>query len=114
MTTAEWISRFEAECDKKPNSTVLRVLCEHMADYLHTHPGAAELIKDDKTLDGAIDKMKAAAKKSAANGVGVLSDEEGFAIVHSYFGIDAPEEQMETISYAAKAKRRAPVSLFDI
>ena len=58
--------------------------------------------------------MKAAAKKSAANGVGVLSDEEGFAIVHSYFGIDSTVERPETISSTTKAKRRAPVSLFDI
>lgn len=119
MNKSELITKFDTECDKSPNNRVLRVICEHMIDFLHNHPQAAERIDEKKTLSGAIEEMKKEARKRAVNGCGVLTDEEGFEIIHKYFGIEAIEEQRQekTASEATETGRkpkRKPVSLFEM
>jgi hypothetical protein len=59
-----------------------------LMQHLKDHPEHAELIvKDDKTVAGSLQAMQSAARKVAAGGVSMLTNEEGFAIVLQYFGI---------------------------
>lgn len=117
MNKAELITKLDAECDKSPKDKMLRIICEHMIELLHQYPEAAEHIDDKKTLSGAVNKMKEAARKRAVNGCGVLTDTEGFEIVHEYFGIKdiagqaAGNPELSAAPTERKSKRRV-VSLF--
>lgn len=92
MTKSELIEKFDSECEKSPSNTILRIICEHMIDFLHEHDDAAENIDSNKTLAGALDAMKKEARKRASGNCGVLTDAEGFEIVHKYFGVDGIDD----------------------
>ena len=111
MTKAELIEKFDTECEKSPNNTVLRDICEHMIDFLHKHDGAAKKIDSKKTLSGAIDEMRKEAQKRAYKNCGVLTDAEGFEIVHKYFGVDAIDDAEPETEKPQKPVRKV-VSLF--
>ena len=89
MTKSELIEKFDSECEQSPKNSILRVICEHMIDFLHEHDDAAEKIDSGKTLAGAVDAMRKEARKRSSGNCGVLTDAEGFEIVHNYFGVDA-------------------------
>lgn len=119
MDKSELITKFDAECDKSPNNGMLRVICEHMIDFLHNHPQAAERMDGKKTLSGAIEAMKKEVKKRAVDGCGVLTDEEGLEIIHKYFGVEAIQEQRPEYTAPAAVEtgrktERKVVSLFEM
>lgn len=97
------IDNFEKECEKNPDDTVVRIICEHVMEKLQ---GANEdVLKNiiDKKLNiaGAIVAMRETASKRKTGSYAVLSDEEGFEIVDKYFGITgipAAEKEQKTVS----------------
>lgn len=111
MTKAELIEKFDSECEKSPLNYTLRVICEHMIDYLHKHEGEADKIDSKKTLAGAVDAMRNEARKRASGNCGVLTDAEGFEIVHKYFGVDAIDDAEPETEKPQKPVRKV-VSLF--
>jgi hypothetical protein len=63
-----------------------------LINHVRNNPEHASLILvDGKTVSGSLEAMKAEAKKQASDGVGVLTDEEGFNVVLKYFGVDVPD-----------------------
>ena len=101
------IDRFEKECEKNINDNVKRVICNHVVDKLQSVP--EDILKeiadnDEMTLEGAIDRMRNEAQKKSTGNYGVLSDEEGYAVVDAYFGINCE----------AAEKTNKAVSLFDL
>ena len=97
------IDRLEKECEENINDNVKRVICNHVADKLQSVPEdiLKKLADDDElTLEGAIDRMMDEARKKCTGNYGGLSDEEGYAIVDAYFGIncEAAEDSGETVS----------------
>ena len=111
MTKAELIEKFDSECDKSPNNTMLRVICEHMIDLLHKHEDAADKIDSKKTLAGAVDAMQKEARKRASGNCGILTDAEGYEIVHKYFGVDVIDDTKPETEKPQKPVRKV-VSLF--
>jgi hypothetical protein len=81
------LEKLEAELQKNINNrTIIRV-----GDYANeqiekSEANAQAFLDEKKSLQGAIDKMKSEAQKAAVGGCGCLTDEEGFDIVHNYFG----------------------------
>lgn len=72
-----------------------------LMQHLKEQPEHAELIATEgKTIAGSLKAMQDEARKIAVGGAAMLTDEEGFAIVLKYFGIDteqpeqAPEPQV--------------------
>ena len=95
--------RLEKECEENINDRMKRVICNHVLEKLSDVP--EDVLKeiadnDEMTLEGAIDRMRNAAQKKSTGNYGVLSDEEGYAIVDAYFGIncEAAEDSGETVS----------------
>lgn len=67
-----------------------------LMQHLKEHPEHAELIAaDGKTISGSLKAMQEEARKVAAGGTAVLTDEEGFAIVLRYYGIAASQPAQE-------------------
>ena len=87
----EAIGKINGEMQKSPDDRVLEAIGHYLIDRITD--ADAEKVRD-KTLKGAVEKMRSAAQKVARGGVGVLTDEEGFAIVRRYFGLrdDASEK----------------------
>lgn len=100
------IDNFEKECEKNPDDMMKRIICNHVAEKLRN--ASEKVLKNisdgELTLSGAIDKMRDEARKQKTGNCAVLSDEQGFAIVDEYFGIDADSQLSE----------QKPVSLFDM
>lgn len=93
MNLRKIIEKFENECEKS-GDPVMRCIWNH---YLPMAEAASdETLKglENKTLAGAIDKMRTvASKKHEAGKVAVLSDEEGYAIMDQCFGFDAAKKK---------------------
>lgn len=81
--------RISSEMEKVESSYV-QVVGEFLLEQLERDPSIADkLTREDKTIVGSLSEMRKEAKKNEVDGVAVLSDEEGFAVVLKYFGIDA-------------------------
>lgn len=84
------ITKFRAEMEQYPNDSYIQVVGNFLIDYLRKHPGAEPA---DKTIKGSLAEMKREAQRNQSGGVGVLTDEEGFAIVLQYFGLDSEPQR---------------------
>lgn len=85
----EAISKLKAEIDGNKNNLNIKVVGDFLLGHLETNPVAAEkILAADKTIAKSLDAMKAEAKKKQHNGMAMLTDAEGFAIVLKYFDIE--------------------------
>ncbi|MDF2591377.1 MAG: hypothetical protein K0S75_843 [Clostridia bacterium] len=65
-----------------------KIIGDFLLQQLDANPGSADMIlKGNKSIKGAMEAMKAEARKIQKDGCGVLTDDEGFAIVLEYFDI---------------------------
>lgn len=105
----EALEKLQVEITAHPKNKYAAVVGGFMMDRIRDHPEDAEKVMvEGKTIAGSLDAMKAEAKKNQANGVGVLTDEEGFAIVLGYYGIIRPQPE------AIPAPRSFDVTLDDL
>lgn len=104
MNREEAIGKINGEMQKSPDDRVLEAIGHYLIDRITD--ADAEKVRD-KTLKGAVEKMRSAAQKVARGGVGVLTDEEGFAIVRRYFGLrdEVPEDRSHDGSEAQAASK---------
>ncbi|WP_419892835.1 hypothetical protein [Oceanobacillus kimchii] len=73
---------------KKANNPYVTLIGQYLLDHLKTNPVDADKIANkDKSIQGSLDAMQAAAEKKKVGNMAVLSDEEGFAVICKYFGI---------------------------
>ena len=70
----------------KTDDPAIRAIEEHLTERCTNTAVAEKLLDPEKTLKGALDAMRAEAKKRAVDGVGVISD------VEEYFGISEIRE----------------------
>lgn len=97
MGVAKAVARINNEITEKNNSYV-RTVGNFLKEYLEIDPAAAEkILVKEKTITKSIGEMRKEANKNKIDGVGVLSDEEGFEIVLKYYDIDPvdPNEKAE-------------------
>ncbi|ASS66395.1 MULTISPECIES: hypothetical protein [unclassified Paenibacillus] len=88
------MQKLQAETVANQKNKYIQVIGAFLMKHLESHPEhATGIIEEGKSILGSLDAMKAEAKKQASNGVGVLTDEEGFAIVLQYFGVKPPEAE---------------------
>lgn len=83
------IKKLQDEMSKNTNPYV-QVVGNFLLQHLELHPEAAEkILASDKTVLKSLDEMRKEAEKKKVGNCAVLTDQEGFAIVLKYFGIEA-------------------------
>ncbi len=89
------IEKINAEMQKNPDNQYIEIIGQYIIDKCESDAAAEKVLAAGKTLSGCLDKIKAAAKKKAINGVGVVTEDEAFAEVNKYFGFT--EKPKETV-----------------
>ena len=100
--------KFEKELTKYPDNRSLMVISDALLEMCSDDKICELLLDENKTLAGAMEKMKNEAKKQSHNGCACLSFEEGMDIVKKYFGIESINSQ----TFEQKTHRRK--SVFDM
>ena len=82
--------KIREEMMKNEADAAMQAIGNHLIGLINGNKEAeACVLAEDKTLKGAFEAIRKAAKAKAVNGEACLTDEEGFAIVRKYFGIEA-------------------------
>ncbi|MGG1673297.1 hypothetical protein ACIFOE_22200 [Paenibacillus sp. NRS-1783] len=89
------LQKLQQELGQKAKDAYVQHVGAYLIEYVRKHPEhAAFVLTDGKTIVGSLAAMKEAAKKKQSNGVGVLTDQEGFEIALKYFCIPVQSEQV--------------------
>lgn len=90
----------EMEKDKNPYTTVIG---NYVLKNIEVNkPSAEKIVEGKKNISGSLEAMKKEAQKVAKNGVGILTDEEGFAIVAKYFEFEGVQSSVEDVQIKAE------------
>ncbi|MFF5993440.1 hypothetical protein AAGS61_01640 [Lysinibacillus sp. KU-BSD001] len=103
------------ENEMTASNKYVQVVGQFLLEYIQAQPDAAvKILAEDKTVKGSLQHMKNAARKQAVDGMAMLTEEEGFAIVLKYFDIEgppvlkqAPVPKVEVQSAAPAAPKKA-------
>ncbi len=97
----------------KSKAAYIQVVGELLLDRVKVDPAAAEAVMEQKkTIQGAVDEMRKAAKKVKVGNVGVIAPDEATAIIFEYFGIN--DNPTKNYSKAAPKVEPAQEPLFDL
>ncbi|MEK4425143.1 Cas9 inhibitor AcrIIA9 family protein [Solibacillus sp. FSL K6-1523] len=84
------LAKIKNEMANSKNNAYVQVIGEYLINYVQNNPSSAEKVMDEKkTIVGSLDAMRKEAEKKKQNNCAVLTDQEGFAIVLKYMGLDA-------------------------
>ncbi|WGV57810.1 hypothetical protein QIH01_20275 [Brevibacillus brevis] len=110
------ISKLDTEINGSKDNPYIKVIGDFLIRHLETNPDDAEkIMAADKTIAKSLDAMKAEAKKKQRNGMAMLTDAEGFAIVLKYFGIKgAPATVQVKPTPAPVVTEAAPRNKFNV
>lgn len=111
------ISKINNEMTKETNNSYVQVVGGFLLQHLAKHPESAEKIMDsNKTIIKSLDEMRKTAEKKKVGNCAVLTDQEGFAVVLKYFGIEAPAQvpQAPPVHAAAAPPLDFSVNLDDL
>lgn len=78
------------------HSRGIGLLGELLTEWLLSHKAQAEQVVEGKTLSGAFDAIKDAARKQGGS-FGVIDDQEAMHIALSYFGIKGTEASGDAV-----------------
>ena len=81
------IAHITKEMMKNQNNLTIVRIEEHLTNLCTNDNIAEKLLKDDKSLKGAVDAMMKKARNRTTGSCACLTDEEGFSIVEEYYGI---------------------------
>lgn len=106
---SEAVARIKAEMAEK-NNPYTRAVGNMLMKQLDTNPqGASKILAKDKTIAKSLDEMRKEAEKHRSGSCAVLTDEEGFAVVLKYYGIDGAVPAQPPASPAPQLPAAAPV-----
>lgn len=97
----EAIIKINTEMQAKPDDLYLEAIGQHVIDHCGNVAAAEAVLKKGKTLKGAMDKVMEAAKARKQGSVAVMRDDEVYAIVDRYFGIDSMEPVTPATGFGA-------------
>lgn len=111
----EAIDKIKAEMAKE-NNPYVQIVGQFLLNHLKQHPEAEkQVMAKDKTIMKSLDEMRKEAEKSRVGSVAVLSDDQGFAIVLKYFGIDGkPDGKGPAAPVKAGEPAKEAVPSFDV
>lgn len=91
------IKKINEEIEKEKNPYV-KVIGEYLLGVIENSEAAAEkILEKDKTIMNSLGAMRKEAEKVKVGNMAMLTDEEGFAIVLKYFGIDKENKEKAKI-----------------
>ena len=83
------ITKLKTEMDQNKNNSYVKVVGGFLLQHLDANPSDAEKILDkEKSIAKSLDEMRKVAEKKKVGNYAVLTDQEGFAVVLKYFGIE--------------------------
>ena len=81
--------KLETEMDGNKANTYIQVVGRFLLQHIASHPAdAGKIMAADKTIAKSLDAMKKKAAKTKVDNCAVLTDQEGFANVAKYFGLN--------------------------
>ena len=86
------IEKINAEMQKNPTNEYMEIVGHYIIDRCTGSAQAAIAVNGGKSLSGAMEAIKAEAKKKAKDGCGVLRDNEIFDIIDKYLSAPADEQ----------------------
>ena len=106
----EAIEKLKSEMATSEAIPYIQIIGTYLLGYLEQHEDfASNILKDGRTVKESISAVRDVASKHKVDGVGVVSDEEGFKIIIDYFAKDvevktvpAPEVAQATTGVAAE------------
>lgn len=87
------IAKLTGECEKKEHL----IPFEEYLTGIMTDKVAEKVLKEQKSLQGAFNKMKEVARTRAKNGCACIPPDEGYQIIRDYYGIDKTERKAESV-----------------
>ncbi|MDM5278822.1 Cas9 inhibitor AcrIIA9 family protein [Paenibacillus silvae] len=100
------IAKLRAEMDGKGTNAYIKLIGDFLIKHVQANPGAAERVAaTDKTIAKSLLAMQAEAKKKAVGGMAMLTDEEGFAVVLNYFGLQGSQVPVSAPVVEPKSRR---------
>lgn len=96
---------------KKENNPYVKVIGQYLLSMLKNNEDVAEkILSADKSIMKSLEEMRKEAEKVKVGNMAILSDEEGFAIVLKYFGIEKEGsnniDDMKVIDFKAKKEEK--------
>lgn len=103
------IAKINAEMQREPQNLYMEAVGHHVIDSCTTEANAEAILTEGRTLRGALDAIRAEAKKQATGGVAVMTDAAVFAIADNYFGLTNTSPAAPAVpAPAAKPRAAAP------
>lgn len=100
---AKALEKIRLEMAQNATNTYIQVVGGFLLQHLEQSPQDAEkILVTDKTIGKSLEEMRKEASKKKVGNCAVLTDQEGFAVVLKYFGIE---------STAHIAARAVPISV---
>ncbi len=85
------VQKLQDEIAGSQNNPYIQVIGNFLIQHVQANPGNAEkILENGKSIAKSLEAMKNEARKKQSNGMAMLTDAEGYAIVLKYFGIDGP------------------------
>ncbi len=106
------IAAINAEMQKEPSNQYLEIIGQYMIDRC-SEQTVADSVNKRKTLKGAMDAIRAAAKKKGGQCV-VMRDEEILDAVDTYFGIGKDESARRSCKVFVDGGTPAPADMLDL
>ena len=84
------IEKIKTEMAANANNSYIQAVGTMLLDYNTevTHEAAERILTEGKTISGSLAEMRKIAETKKVGNCAVLTDQEGFAIVLKYFGIE--------------------------
>lgn len=83
------IEKLQSEMTKNNNNSYIQVVGAFLLQHLEQNPQDAEkILVADKDIGKSLEEMRKEASKKKVGSCAVLTDQEGFAVVLKYFGIE--------------------------
>jgi len=113
---AQAIEKIKTEMEQNANNSYIQAVGSMLLQHLNVNPSAAErILAEGKTITGSFAEMRKEAEKKKVGNCAVLTDQEGFAIVLQYFGIEATTEHQPVPAQAVASVVKAKTSIdFDV
>ena len=103
------IIKINEEMQKNPQDKYTEIIGHYLIDRCNDAETAEKLLKDGKSLKGAMDAVLTAAKKKKQGDVAVLMPQEVFAEVDGYFALSTDETEQQKAIMSVMGASAAPV-----
>lgn len=107
--THEAMKKINTAMQKEPGNTYLEIIGQYIIDRCVNEDVATLVMKQDKTLEGAMKAVENVARKKAIHNCACLLPAEVFGTIDKYFGLQTDELAQERAMRSACTATSTPV-----